>query len=244
VSLRKPPTVTPALLAANRANARKSTGPRTAEGKNRIVLNALKEGRHARNFGESLRRAKSQGDAELFQWILDQVRAAFRFHGWQEDGRKAERLAQRVWCQLGREERRLQAFAQRLGNGRVRFPRRTTTLWALPWTPRRLEGAGTNPEYAMKSTDRFLTSLARIQVEITDQRKVPLLKFWVRRSPLRPLPLRAGANLKRLALVWLTATDGAEGKPLKCDDVGATQGRSAAAKGVGTNPECDPESNR
>jgi hypothetical protein len=96
MSLRRPPTVTPALLAANRANARKSTGPRTVEGKDRIVLNALKEGRHARDFGDNLRRAKSQGEAELFQWMLDQVRAAFRLHGWQEDERKAERLAQRV----------------------------------------------------------------------------------------------------------------------------------------------------
>jgi hypothetical protein len=33
MSLRKPPARTPALLAANRANARKSTGPRTPEGK-------------------------------------------------------------------------------------------------------------------------------------------------------------------------------------------------------------------
>jgi hypothetical protein len=81
MSLRRRPTITPALLAANRANARRSTGPRTVEGKNRVVLNALKEGRHARNLGENLRRAKSQAEAELFQWILNQVRAAFRLRG-------------------------------------------------------------------------------------------------------------------------------------------------------------------
>ena len=197
MSLRRRPTVTPAQLAANRANARKSTGPRTVEGKNRIVLNALKKGRHARNLGENLRRAKSQEEAELFQWILEQVRTAFRLHGWNEDERKAERLAlaQRVWCELRREERRWHAFAQRLGNGRVRFQRRTATLWALPWTPPRLGGLGTNPEYAVKSTDKFLTSLSTIQVRIRDQRKVPLLKFWVRRSSLRPLPQEAEANL-------------------------------------------------
>jgi hypothetical protein len=43
MSLRKRPTLTPALLAANRANAQKSTGPRTVRGKNRIVLNGLKQ---------------------------------------------------------------------------------------------------------------------------------------------------------------------------------------------------------
>jgi hypothetical protein len=96
MSLRRRPTITPALLTANRANARRSTGPRTVEGKNCVVLNALKEGRHARNLGENLRRAKSQRDAELFQWILDQVRTAFRLHGWQVNERKAERLAQQV----------------------------------------------------------------------------------------------------------------------------------------------------
>ena len=201
MSLRRRPTVTLAQLAANRANARKSTGPRTVEGKNRIVLNALKKGRHARNLGENLRRAKSQEEAELFQWILEQVRTAFRLHGWNEDERKAERLAQRVWCELRREERRWHAFARRLGNGRVRFQRRTATLWALPWTPPRLGGLGTNPEYAVKSTDKFLTSLSRIQLEIKDQRKVPVLKFWVRRSPLRSLPQRAEAALRHLALL-------------------------------------------
>ena len=35
MSLRKSPTLTPALLEANRRNARKSTGPRTARGRPR-----------------------------------------------------------------------------------------------------------------------------------------------------------------------------------------------------------------
>ena len=115
MALRKSPTRTPALLAANRANARRSTGPRTLEGKNRIVLNALKEGRHARHFTESLRRAKSKDHAELFEWILEQVRTAFRLHGWHQDDRQAERLAQRVWCTLERKERRCYTFARQLG---------------------------------------------------------------------------------------------------------------------------------
>ena len=41
VSLRKSPTQTPARLAANRRNAQKSTGPRTARGKAQSRLNAL-----------------------------------------------------------------------------------------------------------------------------------------------------------------------------------------------------------
>jgi hypothetical protein len=41
--------------------------------------------------------------------------------------------------------------------GRVRLLRWTATLWALPWTPQPWRGLRTNPEYAVKSTDRFLT---------------------------------------------------------------------------------------
>jgi len=57
MSLRRPPTRTPALLAANRANAQKSTGPRTPEGKNRVALSALRHGLNAPNFLSA--RAKS-----------------------------------------------------------------------------------------------------------------------------------------------------------------------------------------
>jgi hypothetical protein len=44
MSLRKSPTMTPARLAANRLNALKSTGPRTARGKAQSRLNALRSG--------------------------------------------------------------------------------------------------------------------------------------------------------------------------------------------------------
>jgi hypothetical protein len=47
VSLRKSPTLTPALLAANRRNAQKSTGPRTARGKAWSRLNSLCHGCHS-----------------------------------------------------------------------------------------------------------------------------------------------------------------------------------------------------
>jgi len=233
MSLRKRPTATPALLAANRANASKSTGPRTVEGKNRIVLNALKHGQHARNLHENLTRAKSKQDAELFEWILEQVRAAYRLRGWQQDERQEQRLAQRVWCALEREERRHYLLALQLGEGRVRFPRRAATLWALPWTPVRLGGLGTNPEYAVKSTDRFLTSLSRIQIRVRDQRNVPLLKFWVRRSPRPPLALPpwAEVGLRRLGRAWAALVDGELAKAEKRLEGDASLAAVPAGKG-------------
>ena len=48
MSLRRSPTLTPALLEANRRNARKSTGPRTARGKAQTRMNALRSGERSR----------------------------------------------------------------------------------------------------------------------------------------------------------------------------------------------------
>ena len=50
MSLRKSPTLTPALLAANRRNASRSTGPRTAQGKASSRLNGLRYGRRSRHY--------------------------------------------------------------------------------------------------------------------------------------------------------------------------------------------------
>ena len=50
MSLRKSPTITEARLEANRRNARKSTGPRTAEGKARSRMNGLKYGNRSSEF--------------------------------------------------------------------------------------------------------------------------------------------------------------------------------------------------
>ena len=48
MSLRKSPTMTPARLAANRASAKKSTGPRTARGKAQSRMNGLRNGSRSR----------------------------------------------------------------------------------------------------------------------------------------------------------------------------------------------------
>ena len=62
MSLRKSPTRTPALLAANRANAVKSTGPRTREGKARVARNALRLGLHACSFSLLLGKSRRAWD--------------------------------------------------------------------------------------------------------------------------------------------------------------------------------------
>jgi hypothetical protein len=91
MSLCRRPILTPALPAANRTNARKSTGPRTVEGKNRVFLNALHEGRHARNFNDNLRRANSRGGRVV---SMDSGSGAGRFSpSWLAGGREEGRAA-------------------------------------------------------------------------------------------------------------------------------------------------------
>ena len=48
MSLRKPFAMTPARIAANRRNARKSTGPRTGRGKAQSRVNGLRDGGRSR----------------------------------------------------------------------------------------------------------------------------------------------------------------------------------------------------
>jgi len=55
MSLRKPPTMTAARVAANRRNAQRSTGPRTARGKAWSGLNALRTGSRSLAYGALLR---------------------------------------------------------------------------------------------------------------------------------------------------------------------------------------------
>ncbi|MFZ0964798.1 MAG: hypothetical protein WAO35_28405 [Terriglobia bacterium] len=50
MSLCKPLTVSPARIAANRRNAQKSTGPRTARGKAQSRMNGLREGGRSRPY--------------------------------------------------------------------------------------------------------------------------------------------------------------------------------------------------
>ncbi len=103
MSLRKSPVRTPALLAALRRNAQKSTGPRTARGKANVRLNGLRKGWRSRlylNFHIALlmappgkteqviqkmltpdlaRNPKFAERAQIARWAEEQTRAHFRF---------------------------------------------------------------------------------------------------------------------------------------------------------------------
>jgi hypothetical protein len=96
--LRKSPTRTEAFLAANRRNALKCTGPRTPEGKARVSLNALKNGRYAQRLPEKLEAAGYHSAAALYGQIRSEMTAAFQAERYPEEVKQIERVAAMVWC--------------------------------------------------------------------------------------------------------------------------------------------------
>jgi hypothetical protein len=101
MSLRKSPTRTPAFLGANRRNAQKCTGPRTAEGKARSALNALKHGRYARRLPETLAAASLRSGAALYAEIRSEISATFGVSS-PEGLRLVDRVTAGVWLMARR----------------------------------------------------------------------------------------------------------------------------------------------
>ena len=79
MSLRKSPTLTPALLASNRRNAKKSTGPRTAQGKAWSRLSRLQARTRS---PEYINFVKALADAPLGQVGEDGAEAYFSSQSW------------------------------------------------------------------------------------------------------------------------------------------------------------------
>jgi hypothetical protein len=94
MSLIKSLALTPAKLAANRANARRSKGPRTPQGRQRTRLNALKHGVCSRAFDRTVinsaedRKKFAQGFAVL-RLAMVPARSAAR--------KLTEKLARMIW---------------------------------------------------------------------------------------------------------------------------------------------------
>jgi len=163
----KSPTMTPRKLAANRANARKSTGRRTVVGRRRVVLNGLQHGGRSRAFRANL--LKAGHDVELFNWIHERVREEMPA----ATPCAAEYLARRVWCALCR--------SPKIDQRTKEPPPTQTSLWCVAWTPWRAGGLAINPRYAVKSADAQITPLsAGSRFRIEDPSSQRRLMFWVR----------------------------------------------------------------
>jgi hypothetical protein len=106
MALTRPRRLTPASLAARRANALKSTGPRTIRGKARVGFNALKLGRHAARSArlrERLIRAGYDRQEALYGQIRSRIAQAFGTPT-AEARSRCDALATEVWCLATRPE--------------------------------------------------------------------------------------------------------------------------------------------
>src|SRR5215472_3531818 len=102
MSLRRSPARTPALLAANRSNARRSTGPRTPEGKCHSALNALKHGRTSAKLGVLLSGREADQFHQLRQALWEAIVPA---SGPEQEA--VNRFASNVWTARREVERRI-----------------------------------------------------------------------------------------------------------------------------------------
>jgi hypothetical protein len=94
MSLVKSPFLTPAKLAANRSNARRSTGPRTPAGKRRVRVNSLKHGLRSRSFARTV--VGSAPAQEQFERGVVLLRLAFVPAGAAAPS-LVDRLARMMW---------------------------------------------------------------------------------------------------------------------------------------------------
>jgi hypothetical protein len=196
--------VTPAKLAANRANARKSTGPRTHRGKGAVRLNALRHGFYASPKFFRTYMAGAREDVALYDWIYSQVCHVLRpstGYRWVE----AERVSRGTWCRF----RMLRLVGLRRG---WKAPR-SSSMWCRLRVPlsRASGDVGTKPIYGVKSIDSHVMFRMSHRIEIGEAGIY--LAFWTRRKrrrprvpvqPPRPAPQGGwGALLKRfVAKIW------------------------------------------
>jgi hypothetical protein len=104
-----PSGVSAAKLAANRANAQHSTGPRTEEGKARSSRNAVKHGLFSQAAAESAAGLSEAEQAALDALVLD-GRQRYQPRGAEEEA-CADRLAT-LWWELQRTSARRHAYAR------------------------------------------------------------------------------------------------------------------------------------
>ena len=177
----KSPTMTPRKMAANRANAQKSTGPRTAAGRRFAMLNRLRHGARSRAFRANL--IKAGQNVELFDWIHRRVREEMP----REDARGTECLARRVWCGLCLDRSTSQAPKDP--------PPTQASLWCVAWTPWRAGGFETKPRYTLTSVDARITFVSPgSRVQIANPSTQRRLMFWVRR--------RRGTKVRLPVTAW------------------------------------------
>ena len=158
--LRKSPVRTAALLAANRANALKSTGPRTPQGKARVSFNSFKHGRYAarpEELAERLLRAGCLREAALYRQVRWKIGHVFQPQG-EAGWRRLDQLSAWVWC-----------FRARLSPSGAQLGVKAGGVHL---------GAGTKPECAAFSSGKTPKVTSRTRIRVEDPYRRIGVVFW------------------------------------------------------------------
>ncbi|HEV2423489.1 MAG TPA: hypothetical protein VGZ29_01535 [Terriglobia bacterium] len=99
MSLRRSPLLTPAALAARRANSLKCTGPKTPRGKAWSSMNGLRHGWDARNLRAKIERTGDKEALAIFDWIFTRFFQLTDMET-ERDWSYHLRLAARIWCHI------------------------------------------------------------------------------------------------------------------------------------------------
>lgn len=177
MSLRKSPARTPAFMAAQRANAQKSTGPRTPRGKARVALNGLRHGRFAFRLTENLALTGNREDEALYRWVLTKLTETFGSERPIRPGRPEKVLAP--------------------GGGRRDLERLARQGWCLNRNARQAAFWSANPQCTLESAQKSFQHHRRslLQIHVTDPEHRVGVAFWVRRRWRYNLMHRVEATL-------------------------------------------------
>ncbi len=231
MSLVKSVTLTPAKLAANRANARRSTGPRTPQGQQRTRLNALKHGLCSRSFARTV--VNSAEGQKKFQRGMVMLRLALVPAG--SAARKlTEKLARMMWTRSrggGPNGRQPFFLCSRRELALLANVSQICEWWYGDKAPLAIHAAfagdATNPQCPLESTDRnFDASLFPFH--------------WLRSaspSELRRMGKAMAARVLRFAdqlLLYAMYQRGTQGRPARAPEVKVTDDQSGANRGSGS----------
>jgi hypothetical protein len=185
--LRKSPLRTPALLAASRANARKSRGPKTLRGKARASLNALKHGRYAVDLRRKLLEAGDRQGEALYARIEARVAEAFCSgrSGWISASAimTVARATAPVPGSVTPAEAGVQGQSKQSTEDERQLRRLTSLVWCFSARRRlrKLPSPKTILECAMESLGCSTRELPRTRIQVHDGHRRIGLVFWVQR---------------------------------------------------------------
>jgi hypothetical protein len=215
MSLRKSPELTPELVAAARENARRSTGPRTSAGKQRMKMNALQHGWYAAPENERAAMLALGENPQEFDVLHRELMLAYG-PGDLACDKQIEELARLYWRRRRLERQQSGLMRRALQEGEERQHQREREMALATFEPSCLEmldvtlPESRDPGVHARETLSYLELIrAQVQIPLDAQEESGGVSAPPNRAPVHslpaprpatrsPLPVRLGALLETL----------------------------------------------